>query len=537
MVHVIGSGPAGIACAAALLDQGVEVTLIDAGVSLEPEMSRKLEPLRSQLPAQWDSATLAEIRNRTSAQVSGVPLKYIFGSDYPYQGISTFTPVRCERVECSPSLARGGLSNVWGAAMLPYRDSDIRDWPIRSRDLAPHYEAILRMIPYSAHRDGLEELYPLYSSSVRAVRSSKQALDWKCDLEKNQEVLRSQGFRFGSSRLAVEAGDPRAAEKSGCLYCGMCMYGCPHDRIYSAAHTLEKWVREKRPGFHYQSNVVVERLRENGSAVRILGRDRLTRKNVQIDSERVFLACGALGSTRILLESLEAYDREVTLQDSQYFIFPMLRYRATKGVESENLHTLSQLFLEILDEEISQKTLHIQLYSYTDLYTRALKSLLGVTHPLFAPFLSMFMSRLWVAQGYLHSELSPSIRLRLSRGTEDSPGALTLMGGENPKAKAAVKAIVRKLAKNHRRLGAMPVVPMVKPGLPGKGNHFGGSFPMREHPKEFETDRWGRIAGFSRVHVADSTTFPSIPATTITLTTMANAHRIGSAIREISHGS
>jgi hypothetical protein len=29
-----------------------------------------------------------------------------------------------------PSLARGGLSNGWGAAMLPYLDADIPDWPI-----------------------------------------------------------------------------------------------------------------------------------------------------------------------------------------------------------------------------------------------------------------------------------------------------------------------------------------------------------------------------------------------------------------------
>ena len=61
----------------------------------------------------------------------------------------------------------------------------------------------------------------------------------------------------------------------------------------------------------------------------------------------------------------------------------------------------------------------------------------------------------------------------------------------------------------------------------GRGYHSGGSFPMREHPASLESDLLGRPHGFSRVHIADATSFPTIPATTITMSAMANAHRIG----------
>ena len=44
--------------------------------------------------------------------------------------------------------------------------------------------------------------------------------------------------------------------------------------------------------------------------------------------------------------------------------------------------------------------------------------------------------------------------------------------------------------------------------------------------------RLGRPAGFKRVYVVDSTVFPSIPATTITFTVMANAHRIGTSAED-----
>jgi choline dehydrogenase-like flavoprotein len=63
----------------------------------------------------------------------------------------------------------------------------------------------------------------------------------------------------------------------------------------------------------------------------------------------------------------------------------------------------------------------------------------------------------------------------------------------------------------------------------GRGFHSGGSFPMREQPQELESDLLGRPYGLERVHLIDSSTFPTIPSTTITLTVMANAHRIASA--------
>ena len=52
---------------------------------------------------------------------------------------------------------------------------------------------------------------------------------------------------------------------------------------------------------------------------------------------------------------------------------------------------------------------------------------------------------------------------------------------------------------------------------------------MRREPGELETDTLGRPRGWERVHVVDAAVFPSFPATTVTLSVMANAHRIATA--------
>jgi choline dehydrogenase-like flavoprotein len=106
---------------------------------------------------------------------------------------------------------------------------------------------------------------------------------------------------------------------------------------------------------------------------------------------------------------------------------------------------------------------------------------------------------------------------------------LELTGVANEATRPLLRKLMRKLLRHTRSLGAVPLAPLLRVGLPGQGFHTGGSFPMRDRPGAFETDVLGRVAGLARIHAVDATVFPTIPATTITLTAMANAHRIGSA--------
>ena len=45
-----------------------------------------------------------------------------------------------------------------------------------------------------------------------------------------------------------------------------------------------------------------------------------------------------------------------------------------------------------------------------------------------------------------------------------------------------------------------------------------------------KTDSMGSVEGLPGVHVVDSSVFPSIPATSLTLVIMANAYRIGTEV-------
>lgn len=524
MIYVVGSGPAGVACAHGLVGRGQRVTMLDAGVEMERDVQEVLAGLSARPPEEWSAAALDRIRQPTEVGDRPVPLKAAYGSLFPYRDSEKHLPIETHGVDATPSFATAGLSNVWGAAVLPYHARDIADWPIGVKDLAPHYSAAARLLNVSGVKDRLETEFPMFSDGRSSLKPSRQAAAVMRDLEASAAVLDAAGWRFGYARLAVEAGVNSAGRS--CVYCGLCLYGCPYGLIYNAKSTLDQL--RHRDHFSYRPDVVVTRIVESSAGVRIHGRGRTTGEALVFDGERVCLAAGTFATTAILLSSLDAYDTPVRMKDSQYFLLPVLRYHGETRVRDEPLHTLSQIFVELMDPVHSPLTRHLQVYTYNDWYLGAIKRRIGPLFRMLKPGLDALLGRLLVVGGYLHSDLSSQVSGSLRRTGATS--TLVLRGEVNAATRPAVNGVVEELTRHRRHLRGIPLSPLLEVCGPGRGYHSGGSFPMRSSPTGFESDCWGRPSGFARVHAVDATVFPSIPAGPITFTIVANAHRIGSAL-------
>ena len=95
----------------------------------------------------------------------------------------------------------------------------------------------------------------------------------------------------------------------------------------------------------------------------------------------------------------------------------------------------------------------------------------------------------------------------------------------------AIKQAVKKLSSLGRMFGCYVLDPFVQDTISSGGYHVGGTLPMKIIPeKDTDTNLLGIPKGWSRIHVIDSSTFPSLPGTTIGLLAMANAARIASEI-------
>ena len=444
-----------------------------------------------------------------------------------------------------PSFALGGLSTVWGASVLPYRQDEITKWPITLKELEPHYRAVLAETGVAGVRDDLEEIFPSYHEAPSLLQTSPQAMAVLGRWDKNRRKLTAAGFRWGRSRLLVEGkhaeayagrlsyhvSNDLAAEKA-CVECGMCMYGCPYDLIYSSRQSIRKWHGEGK--INYEAGVLVEGFKELADRVEVWGRNLGTGTEWRGETERLFLGGGVLSSTAMVMRSLGIENQPVEILDSQYFTVPLLSFRGTAGVRESRLHTLAQIFLEIMPAEISKQLIHLQIYTYNDMITRVLHQKAGPLAGFLDPIIRQMEGRLFFLQGYLHS--NDSGRLRITMGaTQGGQKKFLVEPMVNPKVGGMVRKVLAKLASHLGDLGFCQILPMASLGEPGRGFHSGGSMPMggdsQEHP--IVTDCLGRPNGLKRVHVIDASTFPSISATTITLTAMANARRIACEAGEL----
>ena len=227
-------------------------------------------------------------------------------------------------------------------------------------------------------------------------------------------------------------------------------------------------------------------------------------------------------SARILLASGVA-DDSLTLLDSAHGFLPALqRHGPSAGPDDSPRHTLTQLFLELDDPAISPFLIHAQVYGWNEFYARDLITRYGRRLPFSAPLWRMLARRLMVAQIFLHSDHSARAHLRLA-----PDGRLTVTVAQNPDLPSRFAASARRIGQSLSRGGLLPLTFAARLNPPGSSFHAGGTVPMAIDPVAGQSDRLGRPAGRTRLHLIDASILPAIPATTITLPVMANAHRIG----------
>jgi len=512
---VVGSGPAAISAAMALVKRGLRVTILDGGKTLEAERQTIMDRLGAQTPEEWSAADMDRLRGDDQTSRHGsIHSKLTYGSEYPYEDVAEPLTADRHQTPFHYSMARGGLSNVWGASILPSHQRDMDGWPITAADLDAHYKAVLEFMPSTGVRDELEELLLTHVGTERPMMPSRQIAELLTDLRKRRPALQKAGIHFGQSRVAAKA--------KGCVYCGLCLYGCPYSLIYSSAQTLKEMVAAGQ--VDYRPGHVVERLESTSDGVIVHAKDAAGNA-VRLEARRVFVGAGVIPSAWLALNSLGLYDEPVTMLDSQYFIFPFFRFFRTPNVDREPLYSLVQAFMEIDDPGVSRHLVHVEVFSYSDFLKRALMAT-GLRFILFNRWMQAQMfDRLLVLQCFLHSDESSRLTLRLKRDAEGRP-KLDVQGVTVRSAYwSSIKAGM-KLFANGLKLGGVPVVPAMQFAEPGRSYHSGGTFPMRRSPGKLETDLLGQLPGLPGVHFVDASVFPSIPATTITLTVMANAHRI-----------
>ena len=518
-LFVIGSGPAGVSVSMALLRRGLRVTMLDVGRTMEKGLEAEIAKLRCK--SFLSEEDLDRLRGGVEVDASGVEEKKLFGSSY-VNGVSEYFHVEKRNAWFYISLAKGGLSNLWGRNLMPLFRGDIQDWPLHEKSLNQYYSRVLEYVPLAGRKDRLEKLLPLYTYKPGHMELSGQASKLDEYMHRHAQDLEDQGFSFGQSRLAA-CFDGSWGRSDKCRQCGLCLYGCIYDDLYTSASTLDELCRDEN--FTYLSGYVVDYIEKSQNDLVI---HTIKDENGSLNAFRaykVFLAAGSIASTRIVLKSKKIYNVPVNFKVSDYYILPTFTLFSKGNVVEEALNTCCQYYLQLNDHAVDSRLITMQVYTYNDYYYKALKKATGIFFPLLQLPIRWFLDRFVVVLCYLHSDNSAHMQFSLK-----DDDVLQVVGVQNPESQRVVGRLKRKLWKSVGKTGLLPLPFLGREQKIGLSVHFGASLPMSKVANGLNTDIFGAVDGLGGLHVVDAAVFPSIPATSPTFVIMANAYRIGAEV-------
>jgi choline dehydrogenase-like flavoprotein len=524
---IVGSGPAAAGAALALSPrQDLKITVIDIGLRLEDDRQKVVDVLASSDPLNWDDRMVRSISEQpVESHVHGLPEKRSYGSDYPFRDVAQLDGLTAaDNVSRSLiSAAYGGFSNVWGSQLMPFTVPVFERWPFSASKIEPHYQAVLNQIPFAGEDDDLARYFPLIGRPSPLPEVSARTMRVLQAYDRHRPVLNGLGITVGKARLAFEA--------AKCVRCGLCMTGCPYALIYSASQTFDALRRSKR--VTYYDGLLALEVREEADRAVVTAKELATGRLQRFEADRIYVACGAVGTTRLVANSLRLFDHELVMLESQQFSLPMMSLRATQDPRTEAQFTLNQFnMIAALDErgfDISQ----LHFYTYNPAFFDALPPPLRARAA--EPATVQLLRRVSFAIGYLPSWRSPRLQVRVRRApsADRLPELHISREAAPPGRNRMLRTVVARLLRSARFLDLYPILPMLRLAAGGKSYHCGGSFPHTfDGPTTVSTDPLGRVGHWRRIHLVDASVFPNVPATTFTLTIMANAHRIASETLE-----
>jgi choline dehydrogenase-like flavoprotein len=518
---IIGSGPAAAGVALALVrDPNQNIIILDVGGELDEGRKSLLDSISSLREENWPEDALASIsRQPVRVLNSALPEKRSYGSDFPFRDFGQLTGVHAlgQTNRSVISGAYGGFSNVWGAQIMPFSAATFDTWPISSKEMEAHYRVALNEMSLTGNEDDLSVLFPLISSARPLPKLAERTQKVLDRYEQRRGQLQSLGITVGRARLAMCS--------DSCINCGLCMTGCPYGLIYSASHTFDRLRSAGR--ITYRRNVLATHLSENGGVPRVQVRDLSTGREESLSADRIYVACGGIGTTRLVLGSLGIFGEAVELSESVQFVMPVVSKDATVDPRCERDFTLNQFNVVYDASGHGFDLCQIHFYPYNPAFESSLPSTLQ--HRFAKPLTTALLRRLTVGLGYIPSWASPKVKVTAHEGVNGNlPDLIIDRAQTTARWPNMLKELCKVFLHAAPSLDLWPILPMVSVSPAAKSYHFGGSFPHSDVRAGFGTDRQGRLDRWENIHLVDASVFPNVPATTFTLTIMANAHRIAS---------
>ena len=502
---VIGSGPAGVSAAIPLVEAGRRVLMID-GAQPSPapdELASPDQPWRRML-----GATLAALRPDDGLS----PKLRTPGALEVVGGFQRWAEVAADRFLPLGAMARGGLSQLWGAFVAELDQDDLQGWPITAAELASSYRAITERIGISGSTD--DDMAPFYGSSGPVLPALPIGPTASAMLSCYAAGKPYRDFALGLARNAILT--IARGERQACNLSLGCLWGCTRGAIYDARQDLG--ALQRRPNFQLRDGATAIRITHEPDGWAVATADGAP----PLRAPRLLIAAGALATLRLAVPLLKRDKIVLRLLNSPVMAIPLLVPRRLGTPAPREGYTLAQLGFRLRYAEAPTHYVTGGIYETTALPPSSFAARLPMGRRAGTAAFRALSPALAIASGYFPGHCSTNF---VSVDLSGDQVRLGLRGNVSDDFAAVTRLVRRRLGAIWRRLGAW-VLPGTTMAVAGTDAHLGGIFPMGL-PDPHGTSRYGELNAAPGIHLVDGSVLPSISAKPTTLTIMANADRIG----------
>ena len=483
-VVVVGSGPAAAAATLALIENGIDVTLLEAGQ----------ERAALGLTVRVAGLTMARIHRQLSPRLDGVVMTGDAGA-LLYEDV-----------------APGGLTNHWSCAVPRFSRDDFADarrageaftWPVDYDDLAQWYDWVEPRLCISGSASDVPQLPAGKVADVRALAPSWQPIATE-------------------ARLAGQAVVPVPY-----------VYGARTTLTFSGTvfNSFVRLIRPARRSRYLTLRFGAQAIRlewsgANRRVAAVIVRDTQTGSTTRIACRAVVVAAGAINTTKLLLQSTDA-DFPEGLGN-------------THGVLGRYLHDhpLGKLMIDLgapLSFAPAAYVTRQPLNRSSPLYAAACLQWSGV-HLLLRSVLKGRPGHLPSCGFSVFGTMAPSesnfVALDEARTAADGTAALRLNIAYPPEAAATLTAARDQLINLLDSAHLQPRTQLWLIDAVGSAIHYAGTCRMHASPRFGMLDAWSRLHAVKNVVVADSSAFTTGPEKNPVLTAMALAARASHRLAE-----
>ncbi len=316
-IAIIGSGPSAFGALARMValkraGRSMEITVFTRG-SADQEVQ-----VQADYKDRYDTNDINRILKSSKSQSEGGLLP---PRTFNTQPITNHKGHKGLKTEIKISDSFGGIGNYWSSSVFP--NHRLHD-PIVDKlgDLSGHYDFIANLIPIAGPKDDPLACFFDETHVNQPGLALDPALNDLCGQSKEQDF----DLAIGANRFALKTAHE---DKNACIACGDCMYGCPRDAIFRAAHPIWQMAQEGLCQIIYDD---VQQFVSTDQGV------TLTTVSGPHNFDKAFICAGALGSTELVRNSLGTPQSRLELYDTMLWYFPAISFwpkktgRADKGI-------------------------------------------------------------------------------------------------------------------------------------------------------------------------------------------------------------